>query len=282
MEVTNKDVQLSYYLDLEILNSLFEAINESFDCDRRTIDSYHSFFSNWLYRVDRDNYTTPYTERGSLVPISKGESFKEKFHSSDYWVGFDLPLFIKADGNIKNIMIVAEDPLRSQSDPNLIPFRSQILLSTPFATHLDWCRRALKEYWDFHSTLLDEGYNVYMTDINKIWIQKDGNSKKERLPNDLIINFRRTLQAEIEMINPEVIVTYGRPAELALKSFSLDSKQKVIHFPHPSKTANGSWKILLSKWNADPNTRCTGENKLRYMLAHASAVLKREIFYLPI
>jgi len=224
----------------------------------------YDFFKDWFCREDTNNYITPFLRREHIVPQTIDKLFLKKYNSKEYWVGVDYPILLTKKSNKKNVLIVAEDPLRNFNDDLLIKSKEHVLLSTPFATHLSNCRKALKEYWGFHNYLLEAGYNVYVTDIHKLWLKKERNNKKEVLPSDLIENFKKIFQFEMEFIKPELVVTYGNTAKNALNEMRLGLDEKVLHFLHPSNTANGSWKKLFLSLKSD-NIQCTSENKIDYM-----------------
>ena len=69
----------------------------------------------------------------------------------------------------------------------IINTAKKIILSTPFGTHYkEYRERYGKIYWEFSNSLFSEGFSIYYTDINKIWIKEINASKKLKIPKDLM------------------------------------------------------------------------------------------------
>ena len=247
---------------LEIFNSCFNIKSSDTFLEKQ------KFFSDYFFVDESTSYITPYLKRDIIEPKSSDELFMKKYHDKSYWVGLDYPVFIRKDNNRKNVMIIAEDPLRDRNDTYLKPNKEDLLLSTPFATHLKWAREiGLREYWQINNSLLEKGCNVYLTDVYKIWMMKDDLTikKKEKLPADFVNHLKTCLKKEIEFIKPDAIITYGKRAYDALSSMELDFKGEKISFPHPSRTANGAWKKILSEHYINEVVNCSSDFKCRYV-----------------
>ena len=95
---------------------------------------------------------------------------------ADAITGFDIPVLIrKNDGNNvvdkKLMIIVGESPLREGSEP-------KFLVGFPFA--VDYERKKPSQcyvYKELFNKLLDEDYDLYITDIIKVW---SGGSKNKK------------------------------------------------------------------------------------------------------
>ncbi|TSJ44120.1 hypothetical protein FO440_08080 [Mucilaginibacter corticis] len=244
---------------------LTDALHLTFSFDRSLLLTPYLFFKGCSDDPNAHiSYKTPYLLRKDIQPNTSDQDFLNKYNDATYCLGIDLPIFISKTNNNKNAIIVAEDPLRNPLDPLISEARQHALLGTPFASHLDACRKSLKEYWDFHETLLNNDFNVYITDINKILLKKD-NAIKEAFPQDLLMHFKSTLQSEIDLINPSVIIVYGKKASQALANMDIKTNGKIIEFLHPSKTANGAWKKLFSSHYPNLLMNCSAANKVAYM-----------------
>lgn len=146
-------------------NGIFEILNESFE-----VTEFEEILS--CYDTFRENFYNPEMplkfktiKREFLKPRSMDKPFQGKFQNLDYHVGVDLPILLSPEKKSdKTVLKIAEDPLRQHILSN-----EEIIFSTPFGTHLKDCReKKLKVYWEITKNLLDNGYNVYLTDILKL------------------------------------------------------------------------------------------------------------------
>ncbi|MEO6833122.1 MAG: hypothetical protein ABI169_13025 [Chitinophagaceae bacterium] len=227
-----------------ILGSIFSVNDESF---QKIVDCYKVFKSDFKGPVKPGWQTI---ERKSLLPISENQVLINDFQSGEIQLGIDLPVLIDSEnGSNKTVFIVAEDPLRGDKDRN-------IMISTPFGLHMEKERIGKQKIcWKVVEHFLEKGYQVYVTDINKLWMKKDGEYK---MPLDRLLfeNFKSAFENEMEIFNPEFIVTFGKKAELAVTPFI--KAQKILHFLHPSGSANKSWvKLNIGV--------CNDVNKIIYM-----------------
>lgn len=249
----------------EMFQEITNAFQSSFSMPDSILTEPYSFFKAWSEGLnDGLDYITPFFKRELIQPKTVDTVFLNKYNDQEYYLGIDLPIFISQDSNTKNVLIVAEDPLRDPTDKLIEVSKEHALLSTPFATHLDSCRKRLKEYWNFHESLLNNGFNIYITDINKLWLKKSV-GVKATLPNDLMEHFKKTLQAEIKLVNPKMIIVYGKKAAFALHNMNINFKERIVAFPHPSKSANGTWKKLFDQYYPGDNKSCSAENKVQHM-----------------
>ncbi len=222
-----------------------------------------------IYNAFRDNFygtSNPQRiegiDRKIMFPKTDQKEILEKFFDSNYQIGIDLPVFIKPIINSeKSILIIAEDPLRDANTQY-----PDIIVSTPFGTHLECLReKKLKHYWGITKALLDMGYNIYITDIKKVWI-KNQYQKKVAVKGDFLQNFNRSLELELALIDPELIITYGNEAYKSLLELNIFKKQKHVHFPHPTGTANAAWKKLFANYYPGQSVRCFYDKKKDHIL----------------
>lgn len=111
--------------------------------------------------------------------------------------GIDIPIFYPADEPIGTVVLIGQDPLRNPNNIILTnnghgyintPYNSpnkpsDVIVGTPFALHLynnpngiPQSYKFLPMYNDIVDGYLAKGYNVYLTDISKLYI-KDANAK---------------------------------------------------------------------------------------------------------
>ena len=145
-------------------------------------------------------------------------------------VGHDLPIWLDRpldstypndpddffDFSQKRIMIVAQDPLRSARRSG------SIYISSVFGLHSkDWRRNLITT--QIFNDILAKRCCLYLTDINKLFAESRQNSGKIVAP--FFQNFRTMLDAEIDLFQPDLIVTWGGKATNSLLV------SPVIYFP---------------------------------------------------
>lgn len=89
---------------------------------------------------------------------------------------------------------------------------------------------------------------------------------KIKFPFELVNNFHNSLYKEIEIFKPQLILTYGKAASNLIQKTNLNEKIEILSFAHPTPTANGAWKKILTVYHKDVNIKCTAENKIAYIL----------------
>lgn len=178
------------------------------------------------------------------------EGILNEYRSTEYTIGIDLPVWINPKQNFNNkyVMILGEDPLRSNHFQEQNE-KSKIIISSPFGTHSKLRREGYNSLmWKISQRILSTGYGLYYTDINKLWIGKHDTSnssnkpsrpRKMTLPQVLRNNFDRTLQEEINLMNPIIAIAFGKVAQEALRSIDMQKTQKKC-FPHTAARAK-SW-----------------------------------------
>jgi hypothetical protein len=170
-------------------------------------------------------------EKRFLKVRTETEKYRNAFNSSKS-IGVDLPFLIgkKNSGSRKRVFILAQDPLRKETNEH-----GRIILSMPFAPQLRTYREKQgKVCWQFTQFLVEEGYDVYYTDLYKIWI------KGSRVPRDLVRKFHKALSCEIETFKPDILITLGEKAKRAASK--LNKNIGLLGLPHPSGSNNGWWK----------------------------------------
>ncbi len=261
-----KENKAFFFPDETYINKLFSIPFTDIDLERiQTV--YEIFESNYVGLVTDLKFEC--IQRDGLVPRTNNLDFLLKFKNIEYQVGVDLPIFLTNDlKSNKTIFIVAEDPLRYFSHP-----QNGIILSTPFGIHIPENRSSrLKVYWEIIEHLIEMGFNVYLTDINKVWIKHIRNPK-ESIPGDLFESFKLALYWEIQTFNPELVIAFGNLASDSIKKYDLYDG-KLLELPHPSPSANRKWKEVLNRDKQSLPVRCTIENKLAYMKERLGNMIK--------
>ena len=140
--------------------------------------------------------------------------------------GHDMPVWLSytnAPKNAKCVMIISQDPKRDGD------VGGNIYLSTPFGLHSkDW-RNGNAQVRRIAHILMTNGYCVYLTDSMKFYAG-DGNVVRQSIEeNDrdgYKSVFSRVLNAEIEKVDPKVIIKLG---DDALDSDYVDSVYASSH-----------------------------------------------------
>lgn len=160
-------------------------------------------------------------------------------------VACDLPSLLSRGGQ-KTVMIIAQDALSKEPSPETVR------IGTPYALHIKKCREELhntRRYFQMLDVLLRQGYQVYLTDFYKIYVGGASLTRKDRK------RFGEVLKQEIEMLDPDALITWGRKATVAVEK--LKTGRPHYSYPHPSGSARWMWAKLM-------NDRATDENTLNY------------------
>ncbi|AFY35349.1 hypothetical protein [Calothrix sp. PCC 7507] len=198
---------------------------------------------------------------------SEDEEFQKIYKISPV-IAVDLPSLFELDDGISNkptIVILGQD---SKSDQN----SEKISLGTPYGLHHKGSREVLRRtklYFEMITTLLGLGHRVYLTDIYKVWVCDPKRPyygvKLPRVDQDKFVS---ALKLEILAMNPVALVTWGKESANSVAEINLSIQH--LNFPHPSGTANGTWKKLMDQ---SP----TYENKLAYWNFEVSKLLPRKV-----
>lgn len=109
--------------------------------------------------------------------------------------------------NKKRIMIIGQDPLRSNLGPG------KMFISSVFGLHsMDWRRNLITT--KIFNELLRKECCLYLTDFNKLYVESRTNSPKH--VSAFNKQFRSMLYDEINLFKPDLIVTWGVQASMRL------------------------------------------------------------------
>jgi len=192
------NTNVSFYKEIKKLIKS-DIINLS---DEQIDSIYKSFSENF------DNYDT----------VAKSSKFdkslilqKQNVPEQSTLLGIDFPTWF-GDEKKKKIMIVGIDPLRNKQvfEKANADINNEVLLGTPYGLHIkDLREKRTKAYWDFVSEL-SENHFVYLTDIYKTFFYTTNNTNQVR-SYDIYKKEEKNLllNHEIELINPDLIITFG-------------------------------------------------------------------------
>ena len=153
-------------------------------------------------------------------------------------VGIDVPVLL-SNGHGKNgtIMIIGESPVRDTRSTK----GNGLYIGTPFAVaHKFNIPPQCKNYKNIFCNLLNEGYNVYITDAVKEW-----NNKLKKKDYVKHIDYP-VLKDEIRNIKPILIVTWGETAKVACKKI-FNNKTCFCPQTHPVNLNWDRWKVKMLK-----------------------------------
>lgn len=171
--------------------------------------------------------------------------------------GIDLPVWFGDLNSEKRVMIVALDPKRNQTT-------SEITLGSVFSLHTSEGRNTRRNnYWNFIRPLTEQGF-VYVTDIFKFYFETKhtatgsfvlSNKNKDHIRPDSDCGklYKQILQAEIDLVRPQRIITLGNEAASAVKKIRnidtadltyVDGTSEYIFLPHISNTVTQSIKTI--------------------------------------
>ena len=170
----------------------------------------------------------------------------------------DLPFWNSFTAGKETVMVIGMDPKRS-SVSNKVP--KDIILNTPYSLHCKEGRETKKnQYWSILSRLLKD-YNIYTTDLYKLYFNQINPQNNSRLPSNRITEYmslpihKTMLEEELAYVNPSAIICFGNASRNAcasilglklnkqitkdniMRGYSLQGKDKMIKFiaiPHPS------------------------------------------------
>ena len=222
------------------------------------------------------------------IKAAKIEFLQEPFrsfvlsHSTRTTLAVDLPVLISKNTNRPIVMICAMDALPPIPESNfwdgkIVNHSFDVGLGVPFSLVDDWTipRGSLFSNLAFFKEMLQH-FDVYITDIYKLFFRlssgnryKNSNSINDytQLRNIAGENIHASiLEAEIDLIQPKLIITLGSASRSALANLSQQSHQTTMQLkawnenlqqyslnnqipwiasPHISNAANGTKKLLL-------------------------------------
>jgi len=181
-------------------------------------------------------------------------------------LAIDFPFSLEF-GKRDTIMICAMDSLPPNNFQNDLD-KKNIQAWVPFSLIDNWNyqKGSAKANSKFFKILFEK-YNLYVTDIYKVFFREGPNGTDKRsnqnskYTNDLIHVHKKILRKEITLIKPKVIITLGNRSRDAILKFTnqtaqkwgddiqsynwIDDKTKIISIPHISGSANGAKSKII-------------------------------------
>ena len=186
-----------------------------------------------------------YTDTTTVtVQIGTDIPFRDILDMDKGAIGVDLPVWYNYDdASAPRVMIVAQDPLRSKKWYGTKPdcFCQDAVLSTPFATHDFEHRNGNgKRMALLIAYLIQKKFGVYLTDARKYFI--DSHKTSEEYAHKHSQDYKEIFKKELEVIQPDLIVSFGKAAETACVELLGTSGMRLLPLPHIAPTANGAIK----------------------------------------
>lgn len=182
-------------------------------------------------------------------------------------IGLDMPVLV-TDPNRKEeskgtVVILAQDPLRESSGLSG-KTATDIILGLPFALQDDGAKGCTSVIRGSQNSivehLISKGYDVYLTDIFKLYMRDSKTNNKVPVDKALYEEYLGLLSQELQQVGPAFILTMGNEASRAMGTLS----PYVHNLVHPSNNNNRQWKKLQT---ANPQILKTLDlaDKMKYL-----------------
>lgn len=197
-----------------------------------TFDIFKQFLGEDSFNEDSFNKIETWLKNGHYYLEKKADLENYKCEESDDIIGFDVPVLIKShNGNNKKLMIiVGESPLRNGTEKGL-------LVGFPFAVDYNMDKPSqCAVYKTLFNELLANDYDLYITDIIKVW-KKNKKLTVEKKDRDILNKELEKLSKEYADIH---ILLMGSNA----KKWDIDY-DNCIEIPHMSRQNWNTWRIKI-------------------------------------
>ncbi len=175
---------------------------------------------------------------------------------SDDIKGFDVPVLIKSrNGSNKKLMIiVGESPLRNGTEKWLFvgfPFAVDYIMGKPHQCDV---------YKELFNKLLSKGYDLYITDIIKVWSKRESKNLKVTKDDNYVLNLELGTLSNMYDNKIHILLMGNNAQKWKIKyEESLIRKITEIKIPHMSQRNWHTWRI---KKYEDTFRRLIKENKI--------------------
>lgn len=230
--------------NLSQLKGRYQQMKEGYDF---SYEQWQSLFTEELKPFRGYTDTT-----GIMMPI-KHPKFKTDFELLGKGaIGVDLPTWFNIQNNNPRIMLIAQDPLRSNKWYGEC---KDAVLSSPFglhdATHRD-SPKGGKMVNELIHRLVSAGNAVYLTDARKYFIYDHKTSDK--YADTRKQDYLSILKKEIEIVKPKLCVCLGNRARSIMYDIATNNGElqiSCIALPHLSGAARGAivkrYPLLLER-----------------------------------
>lgn len=180
-----------------------------------------------------------YTDTTAVTMQIRHQLFKQDFERIGKGsIGLDLPTWFNIQNSNPRIMLIAQDPLRSNKWYGEC---QDAILSSPFGLH-DATHRAHakggKMVYELINRLVSAGNGVYLTDVRKYFVYDHKTS--DRYANTQKAVYVDILKKEIASVKPTLCVCLGNRARHIMYNVILENPSLIYNYlalPHLSGTA---------------------------------------------
>lgn len=221
---------------------------------------------SWLNQAGKG--TCPQPNPGiisELIPVFNCTGRASNHLANKSIIGLDMPVLV-TDPNRKEeskgtVVILAQDPLRGSSK-STVQTAKDIILGLPFALqdgNAKGCTSVIRgSNNSIVEHLISKGYDVYLTDIFKLYM-RDLQNNKVYPGQNLYNEYLDLLRQELKQVGPAFVLTIGKEASRVMGMFC----PFVHNLVHPSNNNNGQWQKLIQNTNlSTPLTLSTKKNHL--------------------
>ena len=217
-------------------------------------EGYNFSYEQWqeLFTEDLKPFRE-YTDTTGIMMSIKHPKFKTDFEQLGKGaIGVDLPTWFNIQSSNPRIMLIAQDPLRSNKWYGEC---KDAILSSPFGLH-DATHRAHakggKMVYELINRLVSAGNGVYLTDARKYFVYDHKTS--DRYANTRKAEYVDILRKEIEIVKPALCVCLGNRAGSIMYDVATENPELLIScitLPHLSGAARGAivkrYPLLLER-----------------------------------
>jgi len=226
---------------------------------------------NAIDKVLKTNLTSALSDLSiGKMHVTDAHDLFAAFNINPVIAGVDVPIIIypsEVPSN-KTVVLIGQDPLRNPNDTvlknpdyinntNFSP--SDVIVGTPFAMHFGLNSNGFPSTYTFVPMYcqiidgyLDKGYNVYLTDISKLYIKDSsskGNNSFIKLMSDkqYLQDSVRLLYEEVKILgNVAACIFLGKTAHKRIRKElanypSLSQLSIVINHPSDTRMGKGHW-----------------------------------------
>ena len=206
-------------------------------------EGYNFSYEQWqeLFTEDLKPFRG-YTDTTGIMMSIKHPKFKTDFEQLGKGaIGVDLPTWFNIHSSNPRVMLIAQDPLRSNKWYGEC---KDAILSSPFGLH-DATHRASakggKMVYELINRLVSAGNGVYLTDARKYFIYD--HKTYDRYANTRKAVYVDILKKEIESVKPTLCVCLGNRAGSIMYDVATENPELLIScitLPHLSGAARGA------------------------------------------
>ncbi|SDD24886.1 Uracil DNA glycosylase superfamily protein [Niabella drilacis] len=200
-----------------------------------------------IYSTWSNNYDNNEKHNDKVLDVDRinPSILTEKNRSNGSLFGIDFPSWFGDYNSGKRIMIVGIDPLRNEVAFKNSDKKNNVIIGTPYGFHNSATPKVKK--YAFAKQLSEKNF-IYLTDIFKIYFKLDKGARRSYdIFSEEKNHFRLILLKELEIINPDLIISLGHLADFFFKSIIKQTDIAYKNLKHPSARPNILLKFLTDE-----------------------------------